>query len=252
MEYLEDVTEARYFAEEHQKNLEIGQELDPLGEQDDDECEYEGIIDHPDYPEIEISHMDEAKCQKIENTFKIMELEPLETLREKTRHLDYFQKKVIETGLKYARQVVKCTKSRNPIPEAPKVMVHGGAGSGKSTVINPLKQWVHRILQTSGDEPECPYVLVTAPTGTAAANVRGMTVHSAFGFNFGNEHYSLSDKKRDEKRSVLQNLRSVIIDEISMVKSDLLYQLDMRLREVTQRVDKVFGGVAIFAFGDLL
>ena len=79
-----------------------------------------------------------------------------------------------------------------------------------------------------------------------------MTVHSAFGFNFGNEHYSLSDKKRDEKRSVLQNLRSVIIDEISMVKSDLLYQLDMRLREVTQRVDKVFGGVAIFAFGDLL
>ena len=80
----------------------VQQELDPLGEQDDDECEYEGVIDHPDYPEIEISHMDEAKCQKIENTFKTMELEPLETLREKTRHLDYFQKKVIETGLKYS------------------------------------------------------------------------------------------------------------------------------------------------------
>ena len=52
-------------------------------------------------------------------------------------------------------------------------MVHGGAGSGKSTVINVMKQWFHRILQSSGDNPDCPYILVTAPTGTAAANIRG-------------------------------------------------------------------------------
>ena len=62
----------------------------------------------------------------------------------------------------------------------------------------------------------------------------------------------MSDKKRDEKRTLLRNLRVIIIDEISMVKSDLLFQLDMRLREVTQKPNKIFGGVAIFAFGDLL
>ena len=108
------------------------------------------------------------------------------------------------------------------------------------------------ILQISGDSPECPYILVTAPTGTAAANVKGQTLHTAFGFSFGNEHFSLSDKKRDEKRIQLKNLKFVIIDEISMVKSDLLFQLDMRLKEVTQKIDKVFGGVSILAFGDLL
>ena len=66
-------------------------------------------------------------------------------------------------------------------------------------MINILKQWIHLILQTSGDSPDCPYVIVAAPTGTAAANVKGQTMHTAFGFSFGNEHYSLSDKKRDEK-----------------------------------------------------
>ena len=77
-------------------------------------------------------------------------------------------------------------------------------------------------------------------------------MHSAFGFNFGNEHFSLSDKARDNKRKVLQNLKIVIIDEISMVRSDQLFQLDKRLREVTQKPGKMFGGVSLFVFGDIM
>ena len=253
MEFLDDVSEVRHFAEEHQRNQETGQDLDPQGEQEIDDCEYEGIIDHPDFPYLDLEALEEeVKKKSNEKSFKAFELDNMETLMEKTRNLDYYQRKVLEIGIRYARNIVKSIKSKNPMPEAPKFMVHGGAGSGKSTVINIVKQWVHLILQTSGDNPECPYIFVTAPTGTAAANVRGQTLHSAFGFNFGNEHFSLSDKKRDEKRTLLRNLRCIIIDEISMVKSDLLYQLDMRLREVTQKPDKIFGGVAIFAFGDLL
>ena len=151
------------------------------------------------------------------------------------RNLDYYQRKVVEIGIRHARSIVKSLKLKNPLPEAPKLMVHGGAGSGKSTVINVVKQWLHLILQVSGDSPECPYILITAPTGTAAANIKGQTLHTAFGFNFGNEHFSLSDKKRDEKRCQLKNLKFVIIDEISMVKFDIMFQLDMRLREVTQK-----------------
>ena len=44
----------------------------------------------------------------------------------------------------------------------------------------------------------------------------------------------------------------IIIDEISMVKSDMLYQLDLKLQEITEKIDVPFGGVAIFCFGDLL
>ena len=68
-------------------------------------------------------------------------------------------------------------------------IVHGGAGSGKSNVINILKQWCHLILQQPGDDPDCPYILVTGPTGTAAANVQGQTLHTAFGFSFGNDFW---------------------------------------------------------------
>ena len=133
------------------------------------------------------------------------------------------------------------------------LMVHGGAGCGKSTVINILKQWVHLILQRPGDNPDNPYLIVAAPTGTAAANIKGQTMHSAFAFPFGNEHYSLSDKKRDKTRSELQNLKLIIIiDEISMVKSDQLYQLDLRLREIAQKPRQLFGGISIICFGDIL
>ena len=99
---------------------------------------------------------------------------------------------------------------------------------------------------------ECPCVLKVAFTGTAASNIEGQTLHSAFGFSFDNKHYSLSDKSRDDKRAMLRNLRIVIIDEISMVKSDMLYQLDLRLQEVKEMVGVPFGGISLFVFGDMM
>ena len=147
---------------------------------------------------------------------------------------------------------MKSLNKKTKPPKPPLVMVHGGAGSGKSTVINILKQWIHLNFQKPGDNPDCPYVIVCAPTGTAAANVRGQTLHSAFGFSFGNDYRSLSDKVRDKKRKALENLEMIILDEISMIKSDQLFQLDLHLREVKQKPDKIFGGVSLFVFGDIL
>ena len=62
----------------------------------------------------------------------------------------------------------------------------------------------------------------------------------------------MSDKSRDQKRAALKNLRMVIIDEVSMVKADMLYQLDLRLQEITEKPGFPFGRVAIFAFGDMM
>ena len=50
----------------------------------------------------------------------------------------------------------------------------------------------------------------------------------------------------------MKNLKMVIIDEVSMVKADILYQLDLRLQEITEKVGVPFGGLAIFAFGDMM
>ena len=77
-------------------------------------------------------------------------------------------------------------------------------------------------------------------------------MHSSFGFNFGNKFYSLSDKNRNLKRIQLKNLKAVIIDEFSMIKSDTQYQLDLRLREVTQKPSMLFGGVGVFIMGDIM
>ena len=154
--------------------------------------------------------------------------------------------------MQYAKDIVKARKEGNSYPAAPLLMVHGGAGAGKSSVINVLAQWMQKILQKEGDDIECPCVIKTAFTGTAASNIEGQTLHASFGFSFDNKHYSLSDKSRDQKRAALKNLKIVIIDEISMVKADMLYQLDLRLQEIKEKVGITFGGVAVFVFGDMM
>ena len=158
---------------------------------------------------------------------------------------------VVEICIRYARNIVKSRNGNNRLPEPVQLMVHGGAGSGKSTVIDALAKWIQHVIVKSGDGPQYPYTVKGAPTGPAASIIEGRTMHSLFNFSFGNEFYSLSDKIRDEKRLLYQNLNIIILDEISLVKSDMQFQLDLRLREVKIN-DRIFGGVSVFVFGDIM
>ena len=236
MEFLDSNEEARLFVDEALKTQQIACDIDPQGEQENIDSELEGQILHPDYQHLNPEELNiQMEERKNEKRFRAIEVDERNILAEKTRNLDFYQRMVVEKGIRFARNIVKSRKIKNMAPAAFNTIVLGGAGSGKSTVINVLKQWLHLILKREGDNPDNPYVVVLAPTGTAAANVRGQTLHSALGFNFGNKHYSLSDKKRDETRNLLKNLKVIIIDEMSMIRSDLLYQLDLRLREVMQK-----------------
>jgi len=122
------------------------------------------------------------------------------------------------------------------------VFLTGKAGTGKTTFLQNLRQTSKKKLA------------VVAPTGVAAINAGGMTIHSFFQLSFapvipsGNErpeaHYSA------EKKSLLSNLELLIIDEISMVRPDVLDQIDLILRNVKESAHP-FGGVQLLLIGDL-
>ena len=103
-------------------------------------------------------------------------------------------------------------------------------------------------MTTSGDDPCSPYLILAAPTGLAASNVEGQTLHTAFKLKFGNDYVSLSDKIRDNLRDRFKNVQVIIIDEFSMMKSSMLYHIHLRLCDLKQN-DKVMGGLCVILFG---
>ena len=81
----------------------------------------------------------------------------------------------------------------------------------------------------------------------------GITIHQAFGFNWtdGYKYEPLSDKKLAELRFQLADLKFVIIDEVSLLQSDMLYRIHMRLGEIFQS-KYPFGKKSVIAVGDIM
>ena len=110
------------------------------------------------------------------------------------------------------------------------------------------------LKQSSGFEPDDVIVLFTAPTGVAAFNISGMTLHSAL--LLGTSKYTgfqpLGYDKLNSLRAKLSNLALIIIDEVSMVGSNMLLEIHKRLQQLKGvTADATFGGVSILAVGDL-
>lgn len=129
----------------------------------------------------------------------------------------------------------------------------GGAGCGKSVLIMAIHQAVLKFLShVHGEDPSSIKILLCAPTGKAAHNIGGCTIHSAFcipasqGFHFK----PLDMQQLNTLRSRFHDLKIVIIDEISMVGRGMLNFINLRLQEI-KGCTKPFGGVSILAVGDL-
>lgn len=117
------------------------------------------------------------------------------------------------------------------------VFITGKAGTGKSTIL--------RTLRESGLS-----LVVCAPTGLAALNVGGVTLHSQFGLPMG-AAIAENAKPLDHKKSgVIKAADAVVIDEVSMVRADQLDYIDVSLRR-TFNPDLPFGGITILVFGDM-
>ena len=134
----------------------------------------------------------------------------------------------LNNDFKYALDVLEKTDKS--------MFITGRAGTGKSTLLNLFRQTTRKKI------------VVCAPTGIAALNVKGQTIHSLFGFP---PRFILAkDIKKSGKRSWLKKIQVLVIDEISMVRADLLDAIDRSLR-LNRENPLPFGGVQVVLIGDL-
>ncbi len=140
------------------------------------------------------------------------------------------------------------------------VFLTGKAGTGKTTF---LKEIIHLTHKNA---------IIAAPTGIAAINAGGVTLHSLFQLPFGtfipnNEHAANQDmtfkmstprsiienlQMNNTKRNMLRELELLIIDEVSMLRADILDAIDVVLKHIRRRRNVAFGGVQILFIGDML
>lgn len=120
----------------------------------------------------------------------------------------------------------------------PFVFISGRAGTGKTTLVNYLRNHIQ------------DQVAVVAPTGVAALQVKGMTIHSFFRFP-PRLIFPEDDIKKLKDRRLYNKLSVLIIDEISMVRADMIDAIDMFLRINGPREGRPFGGVQLIFVGDL-
>lgn len=137
------------------------------------------------------------------------------------------------------------------------IFLTGKAGTGKTTLLQKIVKSTYK--QT----------VIVAPTGIAALNAGGVTIHSFFQLPFGgfipdfnatfNEQVRLESKStllrhftmNTQRRAIIRNLELLIVDEVSMLRSDLLDAMDWMLRNV-RKINEPFGGLQVLFIGDLL
>lgn len=122
------------------------------------------------------------------------------------------------------------------------IYLTGKAGTGKTTFLHRVKAEVTK------------HMAVVAPTGVAAINAKGQTIHSLFQLPFGllrpGDTRSKSRKFSKKKVRLLNSLDLLVIDEVSMVRADVLDGIDEVLRHI-RRTDEPFGGIQLLMIGDL-
>ena len=151
------------------------------------------------------------------------------------------------------RQVITYidTHSNGNIPI--RIFISGGAGTGKSYLLQTLHE--HLLRNSTSDYPN---VVVAAPTGVAAYNVNGWTLHSLLNLDVQHKNKAqytpLRGKTLAKLRELFKSVRFLIIDEVSMVSIHTFIHVHRRLCEIkntTNDASSYFGNLHIITFGDM-
>ena len=173
------------------------------------------------------------------------------------RSLNEKQREVFNAVNSWARKTVMNYSAENAVEIEPlHLFITGGAGTGKSHLIKTIDASLKKTLNYKSQNLDTLKVLKLAPTGVAASNIDGSTIHSSLGIPVscqGMQIPKLSNKRRSLLRIKYEDLKVIIIDEISMVSNKLFLHMHQRLLDIfgyANNCDKPFAGLTIIVEGD--
>ena len=224
--------------------------LDIQGEQENEEVREEVQNNENDeIDEDEEVYNGEAPSQPVQPI--ISDEEP----NSRIRSLNKKQREIFDFLLKWTRETIQSRNFDIQKPDPFQIFLTGSAGCGKSHLLTTIKFYLHKSLTYGSTDIGKDRLLMLAPTGVAAVNVDGSTIHSTLGiltdYSSGKCVSKLSDKRRSSLRAKLSEVKVIIIDEISMVSNKLLLYIHQRLSEIFGSTnDAPFAGISIIACGD--
>ena len=181
---------------------------------------------------------------------------PRELFYEMCSKLNLEQQELFNFITKYATECQLSKKNDQPMPDPFHIFLSGGAGVGKSYLINLITEQLRKVLREPGQNSDKePSVLVTASTGKAATNINGTTLHSAFTlplYGVGRvRNVTLSNEQLHNYRLKYNYLKVLLVDEISMTGQLTFNDLNKRFQIIKDN-ELRFGGVSLLLIGDFL
>jgi len=262
--YLDEVVQANEMFENiEDNNEEIWDTLAPQAEQnrdiEDDIGETNRMLDIDNLTEDQLEFDQQDQQEQVPHTTRHsltsnISIESESRYSVMVRSLNPRQKIIHDHILSWCRQMNLATSvSEEPPPFH--IFLSGGAGVGKSHTVHTIYQSAFRILKQPGKPIDLPTVILTAPTGKAAVNIGGTTLHNAFRLPvkkrgcFETKHHS--NNSLNSMRSMYTQMKILVIDEISMVGATTLSNLNVTMQEIFEN-ERPLGGIAVLGVGDLL
>ena len=144
--------------------------LNPQGEQEEEDNREEGTEDDPQYVAYDHQgNLEEPTAVPDGYKYKSIDVPTNKEISFLTQRLGEEQQLVLDEVLNNCKQVARARKDLNKLPPPVRLIVHGGAGTGKSAVIRIAAIHAEKILRQSGSHPNKPRVLILGPTGKAAS-----------------------------------------------------------------------------------
>ena len=160
------------------------------------------------------------------------------------------KREVFNVVHKWAKHYVKYNEHN---VEPVYIFLSGSGGTGKSHLVNVMYNAISKTLLYHCKDPEKCRVLLLNPTGTSAVNIGGTTIHLGICIKPGIKLLGLNDKSKVALRNKLSEVKFLIIDELSMVSSDLWIDINSRLKEIFMMIpERAFAALSFMTAGDFL